>query len=108
MSCQHQGQLNLIWGEITGIEAPTVVVPADGETGGTTAPDTRTITQANAALYEMLVAAVDDIEFTAIVADEEALGYKAVDLLYNSTSSTSNEQQYTNYSYGVWMDLTSA
>ena len=70
----------LIWGDITGIDAPTVVVPAQGETAATTAPGTRMITQANAAIYEMLVAAVDDIEFTAIVPNGAALDYNATEL----------------------------
>ena len=71
---------HVIWGDITGIDPPTVVVPADGDTAATTAPNTRMIAQANAAIYEMLAAAVDEVEFTAIVPDEAALDYNAVAL----------------------------
>jgi len=67
----------LIWGDITGIDAPTVVVPATEDDAATTAPNTRMIAQANASIYEMLAAAVDDVEFTAIVSDEAALDYNA-------------------------------
>lgn len=40
----------------------------------------RSRAQANALMYEAMMAAVDDTELTAIVDDEDALDYKAVDL----------------------------
>lgn len=56
----------MIYAETTNIPEP---LDEDGE------PDEGKISECNAIMYEALVQAVDDINFAAIVEDEDALGY---------------------------------